>query len=142
MLRCTSFLQKCHAQVASSPGLVPSCRPRPKNRERGLVAFPSQNFEEPIRLQNDTMRNVIQSHAHEAKSADYAIYRDGVVCVSSGFAHLGLWEISGRLKSESAFLPIRVIETNSPIICWHWLGSRSTETIYRNLCIDSSSGKI
>ena len=67
----------------------------------------SQNFEEPIRLQNDTMRNVIQSHAHEAKSADYAIYgrvaRDGVVCVSSSFAHLGLREMSGRLKSESAF---------------------------------------
>ena len=34
-------------------------------------------------------------------------------------------------------LPIRVIETNSPIVCWHWLGSRSTETIFQNLCIDS-----
>ena len=34
-------------------------------------------------------------------------------------------------------LPIRVMETNSPIVCWHWLGSRSTETICWNLCIDS-----
>ena len=34
-------------------------------------------------------------------------------------------------------LPKRVIETDSPIICWHWLGSRSTETICQNLCIDS-----
>ena len=34
-------------------------------------------------------------------------------------------------------LPIRVIETNSPIVCWHWLGSRATKTICQNLRIDS-----
>ena len=34
-------------------------------------------------------------------------------------------------------LPIRVIETNTPIVGWHWLGSRSTEMIGQNLCIDS-----
>ena len=39
-----------------------------------LSTITSQNFEEPIRLQNETMRNVIPSHAHEAKSADYAIW--------------------------------------------------------------------
>ena len=38
-------------------------------------------------MQNETMRNVIPSHAHEAKSANYAIWRydlvarDGVVSV-------------------------------------------------------------
>ena len=41
-------------------------------------------------------------------------------------------------------LPKRVIETNSPIVCWHchWLGSRSTKTICQNLCIDSDSGRL
>ena len=34
-------------------------------------------------------------------------------------------------------LPIRAIKTNSPIVCWHWLVSQSTETICWNLCIDS-----
>ena len=66
---------------SGSTSLVP--RPRPKNRKRGLVysasvhflsIMTSQNFEEPIRLQNETTRNVIPSHAHKAKSADYAIW--------------------------------------------------------------------
>ena len=39
-----------------------------------LSTITSQNFEEPIRLQNETTWNVIPSHAHEAKSADYAIW--------------------------------------------------------------------
>ena len=34
-------------------------------------------------------------------------------------------------------LPIRVIETNPPLVCWYWLGFRSTEMICQNLCIDS-----
>ena len=34
-------------------------------------------------------------------------------------------------------LPKWVIETNSLIVCWHWLGSQSTETICQNLCLDS-----
>ena len=34
-------------------------------------------------------------------------------------------------------LPIWIIETNSLIVCQHWLGSRSTEKISWNLCIDS-----
>ena len=38
-----------------------------------LSTITSSNFEEPIRLQNETTRNVIPSHAHEAKSGDYAI---------------------------------------------------------------------
>ena len=24
-----------------------------------------------------------------------------------------------------------------PIVCWHWLGSQSTDMICRNMCIDS-----
>ena len=39
-----------------------------------LSTITSQNFEEPIRLQNETTQNVIPSHAHEAKSANYAIW--------------------------------------------------------------------
>ena len=39
-----------------------------------LSTITSQNFEESIRLQKETTRNVIPSHAHEAKSADYAIW--------------------------------------------------------------------
>ena len=39
-----------------------------------LLTNTSQNFEEPIRLLNETKRNVIPSHALEAKSADYAIW--------------------------------------------------------------------
>ena len=39
-----------------------------------LSTITSQNFEEPIRLQNETTRNVIPSHAHKAKGADYAIW--------------------------------------------------------------------
>ena len=39
-----------------------------------LSTITSQNFEEPIRLQNETTRNVIPSHAHKAKSTDYAIW--------------------------------------------------------------------
>ena len=39
-----------------------------------LSTITSQNFEEPIRLRNETMRNMIPSHAHEAKSADYATW--------------------------------------------------------------------
>ena len=36
-------------------------------------------------MQNETMRNMILSHAHKAKSADMQygrVARDGVVCVS------------------------------------------------------------
>ena len=53
-----------------------------------LSTITASNFEEPIRLQNETTRNVIPSHVHKAKSADYAIWRydrvarDGVVSVS------------------------------------------------------------
>ena len=39
-----------------------------------LLTITSQNFEESIRLQNKTTWNVIPSHAHEARSADYAIW--------------------------------------------------------------------
>ena len=50
---------------------------------------------------------------------------------SSGIAFTGdRWTI----EIGERCLPIRVI---IPIVCWHWLGSRSTETICRNLCIDS-----
>ena len=41
------------------------------------------------------------------------------------------------IKIGERCLPIRVIETNSLVVCWYWLGSRSTETIGQNLCIDS-----
>ena len=41
------------------------------------------------------------------------------------------------IKTVERCLPIWVIETNSPIVCWHWLGSQLTEMICRNLCIDS-----
>ena len=47
-----------------------------------LSTITSQNFEEPITLQNETM---IPSHALKAKSADMQygkVPRDGVVCVS------------------------------------------------------------
>ena len=50
-----------------------------------LSTITSQNFEEPIRLWNETMWNVIPSHVHKAKSVDLQygrVARDGVVCVS------------------------------------------------------------
>ena len=47
-----------------------------------LSTITSQNFEEPIRLRNETTWNVIPSHAHKAKSANYAICHNGVICVS------------------------------------------------------------
>ena len=61
--------------LASSPG---PARKNGKGPSSVSVYFLStitfQNFEEPIRLQNETTRNVIPSHAHKAKSADYAIW--------------------------------------------------------------------
>ena len=39
-----------------------------------LSTFATQSFEEPIRLWNESTWNVISSHAHEAKWADYAIW--------------------------------------------------------------------
>ena len=67
--------------------LVP--RPRLKHQKRISVYFlltiTSQNCEEPIRLWNETVQNVILSHAHKAKSADMQygkVAHDGVVCVS------------------------------------------------------------
>ena len=74
------------ARVASSPG-----PPEKLGKGSGsasvhfLLTITSSNFEEPIKLQNETTQNVIPSHAHEAKSVDYAIWRvarDGVLSVS------------------------------------------------------------
>ena len=88
-----------------------------------LSTITSQNFEEPIRLRNETMRNVMPSHAHEAKSADCANYdgrvaRGGVVCLlhtcGSGVAFTGNRR---TIKIGERCLPIRVIKTNSPIVC-------------------------
>ena len=66
------------------------------------------------------------------------VARDGVVCVSYIRAAVvsHLQEIGGRSKSESTVYP-RGLSSKFPIVCQHWLGSRSTETICRNLCIDS-----
>ena len=65
----------------------------------------------------------------------------GVVCISYIYAAVvsRLQEIGGQSKSESTVLPIWDIKTNSLIVCWHLLGSRSTETICQNMCIDSAN---
>ena len=60
--------------------LIPKAPPKKSGKGPGSVSvhflstITSHNFEEPIRLQNETTRNIIPSHAHEAKSADYAIW--------------------------------------------------------------------
>ena len=41
------------------------------------------------------------------------------------------------IEIRKCCLPIRVIETNPPLVRWHWLGFRSSDTICQNLCIDS-----
>ena len=67
------------------------------------------------------------------------VARDGVVCVS-----LHTWGSGVAFAEEigERCLPIWVIERNSPIVCWHWLGSRSTETICWNLCIDECASEL
>ena len=48
-----------------------------------------------------------------------------------------LQEIGGRSKSESAIYPYGLWRQTPPLVCWHWLGFQSTETICQNLCLDS-----
>ena len=80
-----------------------------------LSTITSQNFEEPIRFQNETTWNVIPSHAHEAKSADYAIwYSNSSVSptyVHSGIASMGDW---WTIEIRERCLPTLVI---AAIVC-------------------------
>ena len=63
-------------RLASSPGPARKIGKGPGSASvHFLSTITSSNFEELIRLQNETTRNVIPSHAHEAKSDDYAIWR-------------------------------------------------------------------
>ena len=71
------------------------------------------------------MQNIFLSHAHKAKSADYGrVAHDGVVCVS--YIHGGVVSHCDRSvdnRNQRVLFTHRVIETNSLIVCWHWLGS-------------------
>ena len=103
--------------------LVP--RPRPKNRERGLVALPYFCHFEPIRLQ-------IWNHAER----DLITCALGQKCWLCNVASSPWWrlvcllarlqEIGGRSKSESAVYPYRL---SKQIPC--------SSARYQNLCIDS-----
>ena len=57
--------------------------------------------------------------------------------MASSLSPIAFTENRRTIEIGERCLPIQVIETNSPIVSWHWLGSRSTETICQNLCIDS-----
>ena len=65
------IVQWLYGRVASSPGPAQKIG---KGAWWRFRVFFVDHFEEPIRLQNETTRNVIPSHAHKAKSADYAIW--------------------------------------------------------------------
>ena len=127
--------------MVGRPSLVP--RPCPKNRERGLVVFPLI-FCCPLplkilRSQSDCRMKPRGTWSHHMRtrpkvpSMQYGrVACDGVVCLLARLREIGEW-----LKLESAVYPYGLFETNSPIVCWHWLGSQSTEMIFQNLCIDS-----
>ena len=127
-------------------------RPRPKNRERGLVAFPSI-FCRPlplkilsshsIGLQNETMRNVIPSHVHEGKSNDTQYSR---VASSVSPTYVRQWyRIYGRSVDDQNWralfthtgywdnLPDRLLGLAWVSINWNDL----SEFVYRQVCIQA-----
>ena len=61
-----------HTHTASSQGPAQKSGKGPGSASvHFLSTITASNFEEPIGLQNETTRNVIPSHEHKAKSADY-----------------------------------------------------------------------